>query len=331
MRRPWRWLVAALLIPLLWFARATYAGDAESESDAHLWRGFELRQAGKNGAALAEFQSAWALVPSPKARAQIGLALQALGDWLGAESALEDAMGAPADPWVARYREALDGALATVRAHLAWLFVDADVSAGEVFLNGRSARALPSAGPIRIAAGVLEIEVRATGHAPERRTLEVVGGTDLHERFVLATLPAIPTPAGTSTANPLATSAPERRASEAIAHPRRAAMAYLALGAAGALAAGGVVAWRVREDDVAAYDDNSRCLVGDLTRAQRCGGLANASNVALGLEIGAFAAAGAAAGTGVWLLWTPSRTPASAVALGCGPLGLYRITCTGRF
>jgi hypothetical protein len=84
----------------------------------------------------------------------------------------------------------------------------------------------------------------------------------------------------------------------------------------------------VREDNVAVYDDDSRCLVGTLTRAQQCSGRIQVANIALGLEIGAFAAAIAGTAFGAWRIWGASSP--SRVAGSCGPAGLG-IACGGQF
>jgi hypothetical protein len=324
MRRPgWcRWLRTALLAAVVLLPRRGYADDADSKAEALIQRGIELRRSRRNGEALAQFQGAYSLVPTPRAQAQIALALQALGDWLGAERGLEEALRASGDPWIAQYRGELDGALATVRAHLARLYVEVDVTEGQLLLDGVSVHALPSVDAIRVRAGALDIEVRAPGHAPARRKVEIAAGADLHERFSLEPLVAPQPPPSTSAAS----GSPARRS-----QPRSPLGAYLAFGGSVALAAGGVVAWRVREHDLAIYDDDSRCRVGPLTRAQQCGGYADTANLALYLEIGAFAASALAAGVGAWLWWAPPQHSPVTAAAWCGPFGPIGLSCSGRY
>jgi hypothetical protein len=322
-----RWFQGALVAALVSLPQTGHASDAGPESEAHLRLGVDLRRAGRNGEALAEFQKAYALVPTPRAQAQVALALQALGDWLGAERGLDEALRAADDPWIARFREALDGALATVRAHLARLTVDLNAAEGELFLNGIAAHALPTSDAIRVTAGAVDIEVRSPGYAPSRRTLEVAAGADVRVRFALEPLPAPPV-------NPPAATASQERQGSLDRRPAKAGRSLagaIVLGAAGALAVGGIVAWRVREGDVANYNDNSRCRVGLLTRAAQCGGLADASNVALGLEIGAFAAGAVAAAVGAWLLSTSPRPSSGGAGVSCGPAGAAGFFCQGRF
>jgi hypothetical protein len=106
---------------------------------------------------------------------------------------------------------------------------------------------------------------------------------------------------------------------------------YVALATAGVLAVGGVVAWRIREDNLGIYDDDSRCLVGVRTRDEQCGSHARAADLALGVEIGAFAAAGVSAAFGAWLLSGPSSRPRRTASASCAPLAAPAILCRGTF
>jgi hypothetical protein len=323
MTRPPRWRGwAAILAALVLIARRGHADDAGSKAETLIQRGVELRRAGQNGEALAQFQSAYALVPTPRAEAQIALALQALGDWLGAEIALQTALRSADDPWIAQYREALDGALATVRAHLASLHIDVNVTEGQLLLDGVSVHLLPTADAVRIRAGTLDIEVRAPGYVPAHRKVDVAAGAEVRESFSLDPI-ARPLPPAPTDAAP-------------VAHPQPVASrdrvgSYVAFASSVALAGGGVVAWRVHEGELAHYNDDTACVFGTLTRSQRCGGYDTVANVALGLEIGAFAASAITVGVGAWLLWSPSRHRPETAGASCGPYGAFGVACGGRF
>lgn len=117
---------------------------------------------------------------------------------------------------------------------------------------------------------------------------------------------------------------------EARSSAGRSAGGYVALAAAGVLAGAGVVAWRVREDNLSIYDDDARCLVGEQTRAEQCGGHGRAADLALGVEIGAFAASGISAALAGWLLWGPSGKRQGARA-SCLPVLAQAIVCRGTF
>src|SRR3979409_1225623 len=90
-------------------------------------KGVRLRREGDDAGALAAFERAYGLVPSPRALGQIALAHQALGHWLEAEHGLVEALRISSDAWVARNRAYLEESLAAARAHLAWLDVDCNV------------------------------------------------------------------------------------------------------------------------------------------------------------------------------------------------------------
>ncbi len=316
-------LVASVLVS---FPRAVRADDPASESEAHIQRGVELRTLGRNGEALSEFQRANALAPTPRARAQIALALQALGDWIGAESGLKESLGAGDDPWIMRYHAALEGALSTVRAHLAWLHVDANVTGGELFLNGVSTSAIPMAGRVRIAAGTLDLEVRATGHAPARRTIDVRPDADLHERFTLEplALPPAKDPAEDANREPLRPAGNRRNSGDVVA-------GYIALVSSGTLGGAGLVAWRVREANIAVYNDDGRCLQGPQTRDQQCGNYAVDANIALALEVAAFIASGVGTALGAWWLLKPDSRSARKASARCAPSVTPGIFCRWEF
>jgi hypothetical protein len=321
------WIGTLLLAAILMVAGPAGADDPAAESEPHIQRGIELRRLGRNGEALVEFQRAYDVLPTPRARAQIALALQALGDWLGAEGWLEQALQEENDPWIEQYRGVLVGARATIRAHLGRLYVETNVKEGEVLVNGVLAHSLPLSEPIRVNTGALEVVVQAPSFASAHRIVSVAADTDVHETFTLVPL-AAPSP---SPRPSVAGLGPRAAIDSSDASPRSRWGGYVALGGAGALTVGGVVAWRVREDNVAVWNDDSRCLrpgSGE-TRGQQCGGYETAANVALGVEIAAYAAAAVSAGAGLWLLW-PRRRPAPQ-SIACAPALGVAISCGGRF
>jgi hypothetical protein len=319
----------AAVCALLAGALSTVAARAEgsvSESETYIQRGIELRRMGKNGDALSLFERAYALDPTPRAEAQIALARQATGDWIGAEQGLERALNAADDPWIARFRDALTRALAKVGTHLGWLDVDANVARGELVVDANSHYDLPLASRVRIVAHVVNVEVTAPDRVPVQRTVEVAPGAEVHLVIALEPVSVVAPPVPQASAVEGATPRPEILPGK-IAPP---VGGYLAIAAAAGLAGGGLAAWRVRESQVAIYDDDSRCLVGTVNRQQQCGGHLQTANVALGLELGAFAAAAASTALGVWLLWPRARSRTVADA-SCGPWASLGVACEGRF
>ena len=127
--------LALVLLGVLLSVRPAAASPRE-DADAALRRGVELRREGKDADALEMFQRALSLSPSPRARAQVALAEQALSLWTAAERDLAMALAARDDPWIRQNREALEGAA-------------------------------------RVVAGLVTIEARASGHEPASRTLHI--------------------------------------------------------------------------------------------------------------------------------------------------------------
>ena len=340
MRAAVRTIVFASAFALIALAGAPFvrADEIDTQSEQYVQRGIELRRLGKNREALEAFQRAYDLRATPRAEAQIALARQALADWLDAERGIQDALRAAEDPWVARYRDVLEQALATVRSHLGTLYVEANVTEGELLLSGLPSGPVPAPDqPLRVGAGTLLFEVRAPGYTSVKRTLEIAPGAEVHVVITLDPAPP-PGPGGASVATPgqrrsAMPLAPSREVSArtGVDAVRRTPWAYVTLGFAGALAGAGVAAWRVRENNVAVYNDDHRCLMGTQTRAEQCAAQANTANIAMGVEIGTFAASAVSAGIGAWLLWWPQARGSAASSSACEPWANVGVLCTTRF
>jgi hypothetical protein len=326
-------IVAAALAVLGMAAGASPArASSVSESEDYIRLGVELRRSGKNREALDAFEAAYRLEPTPRAGAQIALAQQAMGDWVDAEQGLERALGFAADPWIALYRDALERALAVVRGHLGWLDVEANVSDGELLVDGTSRHDLPSQGPVRVTSGSVEMDVRAPGFLPVHRSVDVAPGARVQVVVALESMLPPPPPSSqspstgqTSLQRP-AVSSDVRR----VDVPSRIA-GYAPFAGAVVFAGAGIISWRVRENEVGIYNDDSRCLVGTLTREQQCESRAKAANIALAVEIGAFAAAGASAALGAWRLWHPGASSSRIARASCAPWAGLGMSCEGRF
>lgn len=147
-------------------ARAQSAGELIDE-------GLTLREQGRDAEALALFQRAYELEPSGQARAQLGLAHQALAQWVDAYEHVTAAL-AMGDPWVARHRATLERSRDTIVPHLARLTVRGPAGA-EVSVDGVSRGVLPL-DPIALAPGDVTLVVRAQGEPPFERRLTLTAG-----------------------------------------------------------------------------------------------------------------------------------------------------------
>jgi hypothetical protein len=318
MPRPRRALASLLVLALLAPAARARA-DASTEAASHASRGLELRRAGDDAGALAEFMRAYELAPSPRLRAQVGLALQALGRWLDADAALTDALRAKDDAWVIEHRALLEESLASVQQHLAWLTVECNVAGAKLDINGVAIGTLPLAAPVGVVAGAIVLDVRAEGYEPIRRTIDVSAASRARETFALVKRPDRSPP----------------RAAPSVAKPGEGAaeraLGWAALGAGGALIAGGAAAYYVRAHYASIYTDDSQCFVAPLNRDERCGWERGTSDTALTVSIILFAAGGLTAATGAYLLLTaPPAQPQTTTAIRCAP-ALGGVTCATRF
>jgi hypothetical protein len=296
-------------------ARADEPQEVDASSADLIARGVALRDEGRDREALELFQRANLLHASPRARAQIALAEQALGSWTAAESGLVEVLAAD-DPWIGRNRAALEGALATVRTHLGWIEVEANVAA-DLWIDGQQVGSLPMPHPLRVSVGHVTLAARAVGFAEENEAIDVAPGDRVHVSLTLvvehrdraaAPPPASPPP-------------PEKSRS----------LAWATLGASVALVAGGAVAHVVREENAAIYDDNQRCLAPGRSRDSLCGSNGSTAQAATWIAVTGYAG-GAALGivSAVLFTRTSSGEPARVGRAPCD-LTIGGVTCGLRF
>ena len=163
-----------------------------AESDALILEGVKLREQGKDAEALHLFVRAQELAPTPRALAQRALAEQALGDWAQAEAHLKEALAAVDDPWIARHRPALEGALAVIGEHLGYLQVNGGVAGAELRLDGQLVGTLPLGAPLRVVTGRPLLEVTLAGYYPVRREIAIKAGSLSTESIELVAAPPQP-------------------------------------------------------------------------------------------------------------------------------------------
>jgi len=89
--------------------------------------------------------------------------------------------------WVERHRAPLEGALDTIRGHLAWLEIRGTPEGATVRVDGRDVGTLPLDGPIRVVAGDVVLRVSAEGYAPKSRPLRLDPGDRAREMVRLVT------------------------------------------------------------------------------------------------------------------------------------------------
>lgn len=186
--RRWRAALCSLSLALSVASTAhgqTSPAASEDEANAAISHGVALRQAGNDDEALAEFRRADQIFPSARAKAQIALAEQALGQWVSAERDLRAALALTDDPWIQRNHDALNAALVQISSRLGSLEVRTNAPGAELFINEERAASLPLTAPVRVPVGTVNIEVRANGYASQRRPVEVTPNGRLREVFTL--------------------------------------------------------------------------------------------------------------------------------------------------
>jgi TPR repeat/PEGA domain len=299
------------------------------DADRFVAEGIELRAQGKDNEALRAFQKAAEIDPD-SVRVQIHLATvyQALGNWLSADEYLSMALARQNHPYVNRHRQTLEDAKRVIDSNIGRLEVEGDPAGAEVRLNGRLVGTLPLAAPIRSTIGSYLLEVRREGHYAVQRPIVITGGGLVRESIHLEPLPVDegwrgrgagvagpggPDGVGDSTGRPWLT--------------------WMLAGAAGLAGATSVGALVLREVHAGRWNDNSRCLEADRTRAEVCGDERDQANAAEtvavvgGVLAGVLATGAALNAFGVF----ESDAPRAAAGLrGCS-VGFAGASCIGTF
>jgi hypothetical protein len=323
-------LMAAVPCAVCGEAQAQSSGRAENpEADKFVAEGIELRARGKDTEALRAFQKAAEIDPD-SVRVQIHLATvyQALGNWLLAEEYLSMALARQNHPYVNRHRQTLEDAKRVIDGNIGRLEVEGEPAGAEVRLNGRLVGTLPLAAPIRSTVGSFMLEVRHEGHYTAQRPITITGGGLVRESVQLEPLPADATFRGGTGAS--------GATSGMIADVDRGGTPWLTwtlVGAAGVAGATTVGALIFREVHAGRWNDNTRCLEVDRTRAEVCGDERDKANtgetIALvsGALTGAFALGAILNAVGAF----GSEAPPDALGLrGCN-LGFSGASCFGTF
>jgi hypothetical protein len=341
----------AILLGLVINAMAAPAVGADVE--ALLKKGIELRKAGKDAEALECFRQAYTLEPTPRALAQEGLAEQALGRWLDAETHLVAALGARKDAWISKYRSVLETSREAVAQHLGSLQIDGQPVGARILIDGNPAGVLPFARPLRLPVGTVAVEVTAPGHVGVVRRIDVAPGIVARETIELAkseeTAPVAtsPTPApapheakstraSPATAPPADAAAPPSAAPSPMAARRRAA--WITLWSAAGLAVVGGAGFGVRQLEALSYDAHCKDIQMQMQTA--CRQRESYGNAARIVGIAGVAAAGAAGIVSAVLFLTSSRPsegagaepPKGQLGFSCAPDIVGRgLGCAGRF
>jgi hypothetical protein len=144
--------------------------------DELIKQGVDARRRDDDSAALELFRRAYGVSHSSRAAAQMGLAELALGQWLEAETHLEEATATAKDPWIAKNAGALAESLTRVRQNLGNLDVVGSPAGAQVVVEGKARGSLPLAKPIRVRSGECRFEIRAQGYESLVRSVQIYPG-----------------------------------------------------------------------------------------------------------------------------------------------------------
>jgi hypothetical protein len=191
-RRAPKGLVFCVCVALSALSSPVCAQPRRDPSEALVQRGLDLRRRGQDEAAYNIFEEAWNLSHAPRARAQMGLAAQALGRWSSADRFLREALSASTDPWVTERRAVLERSLVEIDAHLGSLEVRCNVEGAEVRIDGVLMGTTPLGAPLRLPAGTVAIQLRAPGHLEVMRQAVVTLGGATREQIDMMRIGAPP-------------------------------------------------------------------------------------------------------------------------------------------
>jgi len=304
------------------------APAADPAVEAEHARGIELRRQQRDGEAREVFRALYERTHEPRALARQAAAEAAMGDWLGAEAHLAEALAQSSDPWIVQQRAGLDADLAAFREHVGLLEVTTLTPNAAVYIGGERVATLPLQHPIRVRSGTIAIELRAEGYLTEARTVDVPRGMRVPARevFQLTPVPRGPAPLPPDLVGPEAPPPPPPPPPSGGVPPLR--IAGFAVAAVGVVGLGlGAAALVLREGTVAAFNDDPTCGTNALTDA--CRARYDQGGAELSLGIAGLAAGGALLAGGAAMAALSFRRP-SPVAVSLAPRGLG-LSLSGAF
>lgn len=270
------WQVLAVLVLA---SAAPVSAQSETNPDELVRRGVSEREAGRDEAALALFTEAYTRSRSPVALAQMAAAEQALGRWLLAEQHMGEALAQTEHPYIQRNRATLEAAYAVIRRRVGTLIVTANVEGATAWVDGELVATLPREAPVRLLVGAHRLEVRAAGHYPVSRPIDVGAESPSREEVTLRATLAVAPENGQRSEVPVVV-APVDSVERG---PRT--QTWVLWGAGLLAVTGGAIAHGLREAAAGRY--NTQC-VGPQDPSTACTGLRDEGAVELGAAIGGY-------------------------------------------
>jgi serine/threonine-protein kinase len=320
---PLRTSVLAVLAAAL--ALAPSSVRADDDVATLLRRGVQLRREHRNAEALDVFARALALSPTPRVRAQVALAEQAVGRWIEAERDLDAALSSDQDPWIAKNRAVLEEARGVVEQRLSWLTVEVATPSAEAELDGQP---VPCGVETRVLARSSILKVRAAGYVPEERSVTLQPAQHLQQRFELSAVAPVATvalvapeaPAAVAPLAPQLQPSLERQAQPSPEPSARTAapIGPLALGVAGVIGLGVGAYFGIRASDFEKSEEDA--CVGGACRPAATAAWNDAQSSAEASTIGVGAGLALVSAGAIWWLFSDRNLRKAPHAIRVSPL-----------
>ena len=287
------------------------AAGPETEADALIALGLELRRQEKQIDALDLFQRAHAIAPSSRTLGHIGLVEASLQRWAAAEGHVAAALATPNDPWVRKNHGFLAQALTTAKGHVGELEIIGPAGTA-ISIDGKPAGSLPAIPVMRRSEGQTVVTATGVGFNDFAKTVSIAGGARTSLAIILDPVDSRPAIA-VAPPVPLVASPPPQHSSDS--QPRswkKRTGGALAAAGAGLLAWG--IVW-IAADGSDACSSVTRPGCGMVYDTKTAGWILAGSGVA-------------AVSAGTILLLTGRTSSSSEVAVGVTPTSLL---LQGRF
>lgn len=179
-------LSLALFAPPSFAQRAEAPRDpAQQEASQHFERGINLTDEGNYNAALTEFLRAYELTRNAMVLFNVSATHEALGHFVEALDAMQRFEREAPPAQVQSRRALVDGALARLRDRVSTLVIEANVTDGELFVDGIARPFSPARAGMFVDAGRRRIALRAQGFLAREVEVDFVGGGTQRVAFTL--------------------------------------------------------------------------------------------------------------------------------------------------
>jgi hypothetical protein len=110
---------------------------------------------------------------NPRIAGYLGLCELSLGHWTEAEQHLGEALLVPGNPWVEQNHASLVASLKRAHDNIGAVVITGSPDGAQIYIDGRAMGQLPLREPLRLARGVVDVELRAPGYATTRQSVGV--------------------------------------------------------------------------------------------------------------------------------------------------------------